>query len=230
MKPCALCSEQILDDPSDPEEAATDEHVPPLQFFPKAMRPQLRERLWKVPSHRKCNQKHKLDEEYFFQYMFPLVAVQNELMGKNLLEELRRRAKKPQARGLLRRLFKECTLTSPGGIILPPPLIRVNYDVVRIQNVVLKIAQCLFYKDHARHVPRSACVHIKVCHDVPDLEFPFDELFRVQEVEKRSAAPDVFRYWNIELDGLHAYALLFWDAFMFCLMFKDPVTPKIEQV
>jgi hypothetical protein len=226
MKPCALCGEPILPDPSDPDETGTAEHVPPQQFFPKALRSQLREPLWTVPSHRKCNQKHKLDEEYFFQYMYALVAVQNEQMGTSLLEEIRRRAKKPQARGLIRRMIKECTLTSPGGIILPPPLIRVNCDTVRIQNVVLKIAQCLFYKDHDRHMPRSGCVHIQMCQDVPDLEPPFDDLFRVQEVEKKSAAPDVFRYWSVDLDGLHAYALLFWNAFMFCLFLKDPTMPE----
>jgi hypothetical protein len=63
MDRCALCGEPIAANPSDPEDTKTDEHVPPLQFFPKAMRPQLRDKLWTVPSHRRCNQRHKSDEE-----------------------------------------------------------------------------------------------------------------------------------------------------------------------
>jgi hypothetical protein len=228
MKPCALCGDPILDDSTDPELTGTDEHVPPLQFFPKGVRPQLHDRLWKVPSHRKCNQAHKLDEEYFFHYMFALVAQSNPAMGQTLFAELKRRAKKPQTRGLIRRMLTECTLISPAGIILPPPLIRVNCDPVRIQNVVIKIAKCLFYRENDRYIPRTGCVHIKMCQDVPDLEFPFDELFRVHEVEKRSAAPDVFRYWSVEVDGLHAYALLFWNSFMFCLILRDPDLPNTE--
>jgi hypothetical protein len=52
---CALCGEPIPDKPDDPEYARTDEHVPASQFYLKSIRSQLREPLWTVPSHRKCN-------------------------------------------------------------------------------------------------------------------------------------------------------------------------------
>jgi hypothetical protein len=222
MKPCALCGEPILDKPTDLEDVNSDEHVPPLQFFPKTMRRQLRDSLWKVPSHRRCNQRHKLDEEYFLHYLYPLVASQNEPMGKVLLEDLKRRAKKPQSKGLIRRLLKERTQTSPGGIILPPSLIRINFDLRRIQNVAVKVAQCLFYKDHDRYLPRSNCVHCELCENAKDLQPIFADLWRCRELERQSAAPDVFRYWHLDLDGEHYYALLFWNAFMFCMIFNDP--------
>jgi hypothetical protein len=63
MKLCALCGEVISEDPADPEDAETAEYVPALQFIPKSMRPGLRGALWKVPSHKRCNQAEKLDEE-----------------------------------------------------------------------------------------------------------------------------------------------------------------------
>ncbi len=222
MKLCALCGERIADNPSDPEDAETDDHVPPLQFFPKALRSQLRDRLWKVPSHKRCNQSHKLDEEYFLHYVYPLVAVQNEPMGEVLLAEIKRRGRKPQSKGLIRRLLKECTHVSPGGIILPPGMVRVNYDVMRIQNVAVKVAKCLFYRDHDKYMPRSSCVHCELCETVADLQPLFAELCRVRELETRSAAPNVFRYWYIDLDGQHHYAMLFWEAFMFCMIFQKP--------
>jgi hypothetical protein len=222
MKLCALCGQSIADNPADPDDQETDEHVPPLQFIPKAMRPQLRERLWKVPSHRRCNQSHKLDEEYFLHYLSPLVAAQNESMGKLLLAELTRRLKKPQSRGLIRRLLKERTYKSPGGIILPPGLVRINYNVVRIQNVAVKVAKCLFWRDHGSYMPRSNCVHIELCETVAGLQPFFADLCLVRELEKRSAAPNVFRYWYIDLEGQHYYAMLFWEAFMFCMIFQEP--------
>jgi hypothetical protein len=229
MTPCALCGKPILDNPSDPNDKGTDEHVPPLQFFPKAIRPQLCDMLWTVPSHRRCNQSYKLDEEYFLHYFYPLVAFQNEPMGKVLLEELKRRAKKPQSRALIRRMLKERTHASPGGIILPPGLVRVNFDLVRIQNVAVKIAKCLFYRDHGRYLPRSRCVHVELCEKVTDLQPFFAELWLVREFENQSAAPDVFRYWHYELDGQHYYAMLFWDAFMFCMIFQDPAKPDAHE-
>jgi hypothetical protein len=143
-------------------------------------------------------------------------------MGEVLLAEIKRRGKKPQTRRLIRRLIKECTRTSPGGIILPPGVLRVNYNVVRIQNVALKVAKCLFYRDHGRYLPRSSCVHIEMCETVADLQPLFADLCRVRELVKKSAAPNVFRYWHIDLDGQHHYALLFWEAFMFCMIFEMP--------
>jgi hypothetical protein len=222
MSLCANCGELILEKPDKEEDEETDEHVPPIQFIPKTMRPQLRKQLWTVPSHKRCNESYKLDEEYFLHFLSPLVASRNQAMGEVLLAELKRRAKKPQSKGLIRRLLKEKTHTSPGGIILPPSVIRVNYDLKRIQNVAVKVAKCLFYRDNGRYIPRSSCVHCELCETPRSLQPVFFDLFRVRELERRSAAPDVFRYWYIDLDGQHHYALLFWEAFMFCMIFHEP--------
>jgi hypothetical protein len=35
--PCCLCGEPIPDKPANPENVRTDEHVPPLQFYPKVV-------------------------------------------------------------------------------------------------------------------------------------------------------------------------------------------------
>jgi hypothetical protein len=219
---CANCGEPILDNPTDPEDACDDEHVVAKQFFPKAMRSGLREPLWVVPSHRRCNQSNKLNEEYFFHYFFPLVAAQNEPMGQALLADLKRRAKEQQSRGLIRRMLKEMTNTSLGGIILPSNLIRVNFDLARIQNVAVKVAKCLFYRDNGRYLPESGCVHVELCETSENVQPFFVDLCCVPELERRSADPSIFRYWYVDLDGRHYYALLFWDAFMFCLIFQDP--------
>jgi hypothetical protein len=143
-------------------------------------------------------------------------------MGEVLLAELKRRAKKPQTRGLIRRMFKEQTRTSPGGIFLPPNWVRVNFDLRRIQNVAVKVAKCLFFKDNGRYLPRWSCVHCEWRETPEDLQPLFFDLWRVRELEKRLPAPEVFRYWYLDLDGQHHYAMLFWEAVMFCMIFQDP--------
>jgi hypothetical protein len=223
--PCALCGEPIPENAEDPLDSRSDEHVPPLQFYPKSMRPALRKDLWTVPSHRKCNRSYQKDEDYFYHRTYPLVSVQNEAMGTVLLDDIRRRAKKPQTRVMLRHMLKECRHVSPGGILLPPGLVRVEYDVVRIQRVVTKIAQCLIHKDYKRFMPRKNCTHIEVCENPTDLQDFFADLWRT---ERLAVEPSVFSYAHVHFDGFYCYAMLFWNAFMYCLVFEDPAAPSGE--
>jgi hypothetical protein len=218
-RPCSLCGEVIVDNPSDQRLALADQHVPALQFYPKSLRPEIRGQLWKVPAHRKCNEGEKLDEEYFIQFFCPLVAVQNKSMGTVLIDELRRRAKQPQTKGLIRRLLKEMKTVTSGGIVLPAGVFKVEPDVRRVQNMVVNIARCLFYKDHDRYVPRANCFHVKFCQNPEDVQ----ELFALlRGTSENSVLPSVFRYWHASFDGMYLYSMLFWDAFMFCVGFRDP--------
>jgi hypothetical protein len=167
---CSLCGKVIPTNPSDIEDSFSDEHAPPSQFYPKSIKTTLRDSLWKVPSHRRCNGSYQKDEDYFYHRFYPLVAVQNGAMGKIMLDDVRRRSKKPQTRVMLRHMLKECKNVSPGGIILPPTLVKVDYEVVRIQRVVVKITQCLFHKDHQRFLPRDNCEHIELCENPANLQ------------------------------------------------------------
>lgn len=222
MTICCLCGEPIPAEPLQSQDAKDMDHVPAKQFFPKAVRSTLRGRLWKVPTHKRCNQQCKLDEEYFYHYFYPLVGCQNEAMGRVMLEDLKRRAAEPQSRAIIRRMFREMTRQSPGGIHLPPNMVRVNFNMVRVQSVIMKIAKGLFYKDHGRHLSRDCCIHMEFCERVQDLQPIFCDLWRVRELQKDSAVPAVFRYWHMELDGQHYYSMLFWEAFMFCMIFREP--------
>jgi hypothetical protein len=163
-----------------------------------------------------------MDEEYFYARHYPLVGFLNDQMGKILLGDLTRRAKKPQIRAVLRHLLKDVKRVTPGGILLPPSLVRVEYDVVRVQRVAVKIAQCISYKEHGRFMPRKNCEHIEVCEKPTDLQELFADLCRL--TEGRTVDPNVFGYWHAEYDGLHYYAMLYWGAFMYCMAFRDPDT------
>ena len=140
-KICALCGEAILKKPKNDPDSGTVEHVPPKMFYPESLRPELRKQLWTVPSHRRCNGGSKADEEYFYHYFYGLVGAENEDMGKTILADLKRQAKNPQARNLIKRVLSRVTNVSPGGILLPPTLIRVDCEAERLDSVVFKIAR-----------------------------------------------------------------------------------------
>jgi hypothetical protein len=218
---CALCGESILKRPDDPEMVHSDEHAVAKQFYPESIRRELRQQLWTVPSHKKCNNAIKSDEEYFYHRYYPLVSARNPTMGKVLLDDLTRRAKKPQSRVMIRHLLRDCKNETPGGILLPSTeIIWVEQDLFRIQNVGVKIAKCLFYKDYGRFVSRKNFDHWEIVEEANKLQPLFSSLC---QTEPKAIDPRVFCYWDDELDGFHYYSMLFWGAFMFCMSFQNPV-------
>jgi hypothetical protein len=215
--PCALCGEPILEYPDDPEMVRSEEHAVAKQFYPEVIRPELRDPLWTVPSHRRCNNGVKADEEYFYHRFAPLVMASNESIRSAILQDLKRRAKKPQTRVMLRHMRNERKKVTPGGILLPSNLTWLQFDLMRIQRVAVKIVQCLFYKDHGRFVPRANFDHWEMVEEASKLQPLFTDLC---QTEWKAVDPRVFCYWDDELDGCHYYAMLFWGAFMFCMSFK----------
>ena len=169
----------------------------------------------------RCNASYKLDEEYFVHALYPLIPGQNEKMGQEMLDELRRRAKKPQSRTLIKRVLRGSHQKSAGGIWLPPWLRRVQIEGPRIRRVGVKVARCLFYLDNGRHIPESCLTFARFCKHPGEVPEPFDMLWQLKECEKRSAASEVFRYWYCADQGMHAYAAFYWESFMFCTMFRE---------
>ena len=239
---CCLCGDSASDD-----DKITREHVPPKQFYPKSIRGGLN--LWVVPTHRSCNNKHKSDEEYFYHATYPMVANGNPTMASIIFADLERRAKKPQTPKLLQTILKNAKKTKlPSGIMLPPGVVRLDVDKYRLQQVAIKIAQCLFYRDHATYIPKDNCKDIRLCQqesDVPQWyqlswelskenvdDLPVHQsggtivLADIDEGKAESASETVFSYRStyIESEQLHLYTLMFWEALAFCLSFEDPVS------
>ncbi|MFN0196269.1 MAG: hypothetical protein ACKVT0_05965 [Planctomycetaceae bacterium] len=235
---CCLCGKPAMD--GDP---ISREHVPPRQFYPKSLRDGLN--LWVVPTHISCNNQHKEDEEYFYHASYPLVANVNPQMADVILDDLKRRAEKPQTPTLLRSILKTKRTTTEGGIVLPPGVISLDFDKIRLQQVAIKIGRCLFYRDHKRDIPYQACKDIQFCErdeDVPEQYslswemskvnvmdiVPADPVSRIVIPDAKAGqalavCPKVFDYRSayLEEDGLHLYTLRFWEAFMFCMAFED---------
>lgn len=236
---CCLCGQPATD-----EDPITREHIPPRQFYPKSLRDGLN--LWIVHTHQSCNQRHKADEEYFYHALYPLVANVNPQTASVILDDLKRRAKKPQTPTLLRSILQSLRTTTKGGILLPPGVVHMHANEYRLQQVAIKIGRCLFYLDRKRIMPYENCKDIRLClseEDVPELYslswamskvnvhdlIPTEpgELVVVADAEAgqaRTACRKVFDYRPAYLEKrrLHLYSLRFWEAFMFCMAFDDP--------
>ncbi|MBL7154061.1 MAG: hypothetical protein ISS79_10105 [Phycisphaerae bacterium] len=219
---CYLCGKNIK------EGSSSSDHVPPKAFYPKDIRGGLN--LQTAPSHKKCNEAYRQDEEYFQHCLFPEVLNQQPAITVHLKNDFLRRAQKPQTPAMIRNILKGTSDITAGGVHLPPGKYVITVDEYRIERVALKIVRGLFYLENGSFLPLESAKDIRFClgeNDVP-------ELYRIlwPAVELRGPYPKVFsyKYFNTrkhfgrdecpELDGLHMYSLLFWEAVMFCITFE----------
>lgn len=224
---CCICGEPIACRTRGSDDSLSMDHVPPKQFYPKSSRTEQNVNLWVVPTHRRCNGEYKADEEYFYHSLYPLVQNANRQMGDTVLRDFRRRAQKPQTPVLIRSLLSTSRRETKGGILLPPGVVQLSVDEYRIQRVAIKIAQGLFYRDHGLFMPRQNCKDIRLCeseHDVPEMY-----TLSWQLGEASAVSPSIFSCKYAFIDGFYLWSLLFWEAFMFCMVFEDPKANATEK-
>jgi hypothetical protein len=116
---CYLCGDPIEQSPKNDSMILSMDHVPPKQFYPKGIHENEDLTLRLLPSHKKCNEDYKLDEEYFYHCMHPAVERSNPNMAKLMYEDLLRRSEKPQTQILARKLLQNIGFLTKGGIHLP---------------------------------------------------------------------------------------------------------------
>ena len=71
------------------------DHVPPRQFYQKQIRQTQNLNLNVAPSHKRCNEAYKEDEEYFYLSMFPIVAMNYPAMETLYFQDIMRRSQQP---------------------------------------------------------------------------------------------------------------------------------------
>lgn len=116
---CYICGYVIEHDTTDDQMKLSMDHIPPKQFFPKQIRIDENLNLEKVPSHKKCNNEYKDDEDYFYHSLYPLVENRNPNMAKVIFKDFARRSHSPQTPAMIRSIFSNTSGTTKGGIILP---------------------------------------------------------------------------------------------------------------
>ena len=203
-------------------DSLTREHVPPLQFFPKALRAEVNPNLQTVPSHLRCNAASRKDEEYFYHGIAVHVAGSHPRMGPILFNDLKRRQHRPQTPAMIRRILANAGTTTRGGIILPAPLVEVSLDLCRLEQVALKVAQCIYYLDCGAYLPKALCKDIRPCVRLEAVPEWYKLSWGLGEF--KGEYPDVFHYCCVDFppEDLVLISMLFWESFLFCMTFESP--------
>jgi hypothetical protein len=216
---CYLCGHTIVHSPQSVADEFSMDHVPPKQFFPKELRIAQSPNLWVAPSHKRCNEEYRKDEEYVYHAMFGVVQKNNHQMGQTILRDFARRTHRRQTPAMMRSILKSFTTITEGGIYLPPRIVQLSVDQYRTERVVIKIAQGVLYRDLGCHMPHANCKDIRLC--LVESDVPESYSLSWQGAECVSVCPEVFSYRRFEFDGLQLLSMLFWEAFMFCCAFEN---------
>lgn len=198
------------------------DHVPPRAFFPKELRTAENPNLSVAPTHRRCNEHYREDEEYFYHYMYALVGKINPRMGQTIIRDFERRSTGPQTPAMLRRMLKSSSTVTEGGIHLPPGVVKFTADRHRIETIVLKIAQGLFFLERERYMPRELAQDIHVCESEDDVPELYRLTWRPDNV--KGACPAVFSYRYFQAEAFHIFSMLFWEAILCCTTFVEEQT------
>lgn len=216
---CYLCGNAIERNPRDGDMKLSMDHIPPRQFFPQPLRKEVNPNLDVAPSHKKCNNAYKDDEDYFYHSLYPLVANANTHMAKAIFADFARRSEKKQTPAMLRKLFSNASGITAGGIILPTGRIEVLVDEARIQRIAGKIARGVLFLSTGICASESRIVDMRLCEE--ESEVP--EMYQLswQATPIKGTYPQVFSYRHFLFEGHHIISLLFWQALMFCITIRD---------
>jgi hypothetical protein len=218
---CYLCGEAIESNlKNDPMELSMD-HIPPKQFFPKQVRATQNLNLNLAPSHKTCNEDYKMDEEYFYHSLYPIIAINNPRMGSLCSQDIQRRSQKPQTCNIIQKILSTAVTKTEGGIHLPNGLSRFTLDGGRIERVAAKIARGILFSSTERYYEKQQITRIDFYTEPSEIIEPYKRALQLNPLA--GVYPDVFAHSHINLqgNGFRLLLMLFWKAFMFCVIVED---------
>ena len=209
---CYLCGKLI------PGGEMSRDHVPPLQVFPRTFRPEL-SKLITLPTHRRCNESYRSDEDYTVTALSSGAA--DSFTGKALWGDVVARLRKPEKKGLARKIVSEFSKVSPAGLVYPG-LSHKSFDGVRVGRILWKIARGLFYHHTGRILPETTPCAM----DFAAPGFPLPDVFSLVANEPEHGeykGAFAYRYKSFpEIDNAHFWAFLLWDRIIATVCFHDP--------
>jgi hypothetical protein len=218
-KVCYLCGNTIESKLNNDPMGLSMDHVPPKQFYLKQIRERENLNLQLAPSHKKCNEDYKLDGEYFYHSLYPIVADNNPKMGNIFLQDMKRRSQKPQTPAMVREILSMKFTTTEGGIHLPKGKVGIYRDELRLQRVAAKIVRGILFLSTGRYFEYKQIIDMRFCINESELI----ELYRIawQTSPISGVYPNVFSYKHFFLDGFHYLSMVFWGAFMVCATIEE---------
>jgi len=218
---CYLCGNSIQRKPTDARMKLSMDHVPPRLFFPKELRKTEKLNLQRAPSHQKCNEGYRQDEEYFYHSLYPIVAKINPWMGDVIMRDFARKAKKPQTPAMLRKVFSSASLTTQGGIHLPSGMVEVILDECRLQRVAMKIALGVLFLAIGKYFTDRQIVDIRFCLSESEVVDMYRIAWQLSAMVAVDSKVFSYKYFYFADMGHHILSMLFWEAFMYCVTVRD---------
>lgn len=216
---CYLCGREIVRDPKDTQMKQTVDHVPPLQFYPKQIRGQIKGSLITLPTHRCCNESFKEDEEYFV-HTYAMHINSHSDQSHYLIQEIKRRSKSKQSQNLLQMIWKEFSDVTPGGVVLPRDLLIHNVNAPRVDRIIRKIVQGLYYHELNQFLPYATPMWIRLYEKPEDMPQVFYKVF-CETGSCRGVHKKIFSYRYTKIQKSFYWSMLFWDSLLFCLIVKS---------
>ena len=137
----------------------TEDHIPPKNLFVGFPDNEL----IKVPSCYKCNNKSKLDDEYFRAFLIPQEDIYSHPQAQKLNKLVREKFDANKRKGLEMRMYSQLhkkNIYTPAGIYLgKKDLIYPEYD--RVDAILKKILKGLFFHLMKKPFP-SSLFHVAV--------------------------------------------------------------------
>jgi hypothetical protein len=201
----------------------SNDHIPPKNLFPSP-RPS---NLITVPSCKECNQKASKDDEYFRLVLsMRHDTFEHPEVSRNF-DKLLRSLQKPKKKGFRKLLLNNLSpvdLYTPAGIYLGKTG-AYSVDMKRVNSVIRRIAQGLFYKEKGRRLPDNYRVWVYCINDIinenPDLLGTFvmkDIVSSTLQGNPLAIGSDIFKYWckfAIDEENSSALVLSFYDKVHF---------------
>ncbi len=197
------------------------DHVPPRQFYLKQIRETQNPNLYVAPSHKKCNEEYKEDEEYFYLSLYPVVAKNNPLLEDLYFQDIQRRSQQPQTPAKLREILSTAVTITEAGIYLPNGIRQISIDRKRIVRIITKIARGILFLSTKKYFEEHEIINIVFCDDSSKIIEPYKEVLRIQPFA--GVCPDVFAHSHInhQSKSTRILLMLFWKAFMVVVIVKD---------
>jgi hypothetical protein len=206
---CHLCGKAI-----DKGEISR-EHVPPKSFFPFKVRQGLNLKV--VPAHKKCNESYREDEEYFQHCLYAQVLNAKPKISPALAADFKRRAAKPQTPAMFRKILSETSNITPGGIFLPFGKYAISVDEIRVQRVVMKVFQGVYYNRYNNFLTLKRIKDLRTCIEEPEVPELYQLSWQVTPQEGVYKSVFSYKFFSHESFEFELCSMFFWEAVMFCL-------------
>jgi len=223
---CYLCDLPIdLSLNKNHPDAYSDDHVPPLIFYPSEMREMLsrENRFPTLPTHKKCNNSYGDDETYFVRVLTTMVADKNEI-GEELFKDFEKHAKHPRHAQVLREIIAGMSPRTSSGLYIPPGKMTVKLNREKIERIVWKIVRGLYFQNFKRVLSERITPTITRFDNTPKFTPEFQEGFLRKVVTAGShAGVLVYRYGHYDepINKAHIVLMRIWKSTMFLVYFHD---------